>query len=64
MASLYSRICPYNNNPIRSQELDILPRSQETKLMTSMMVLIPISEFDVKLVHTPGNKIVQSDALS
>ena len=23
-----------------------------------------LSEFDVKLVHTPGNKMVQSDALS
>ena len=28
-----------------------------------MMVLIP-SEFDVKLVHTPGNEMVQSDARS
>ena len=42
MASLYSRICPYNNNPIRSQELDVLPRSQETKPTASTMVLIPI----------------------
>ena len=42
MASLYSRICPYNNNPIRSQELDILPRSQETKPTASTMVPIPI----------------------
>ena len=42
MASLYSRICPYNNNPIRSQELDVLLRSQETKPTASTMVLIPI----------------------
>ena len=42
MASLYSRICPYNNNPIRSQELDVLPRSQETKPTASTMVPIPI----------------------
>ena len=32
----------YDRNPIRSQELDVLPRSQETKLTASMMVLIPI----------------------
>ena len=42
IASLYSRICPYNNNPIRSQELDVLPRSQETKPTASTMVPIPI----------------------
>ena len=35
-------ICPYNSNPIRSQELDVLPRSQETKPTASTMVLIPI----------------------
>ena len=63
METLHPRISTYNNNPIRSQELDLLSWSQETKSTTSPWSLY-LSEFDVKLVHTPRNKMVQSDALS
>ena len=59
MATLYSRISTHHHYFIWSQNLDLLLRSQKAEPTTSTMVLY-LSEFDVKLVYTPGNKIVCS----
>ena len=62
MATLYSRISPHHHYFIWSQKLDLLLRSQKLNRRQAWWSLY-LLEFDVKLVHTPGNKMVQSDAL-
>ena len=64
MAALYSRLASHDDHLIRSQESHILLGFQEIEQTTGKMVTLYLSEFDVKLVHTPGNKMVQSDTLS
>ena len=66
MATLYPGIPSYDDSLVRPQESDLLLGSQKTEQTTSEVVTIPIGIFlfDVKLVHTPGHKMVQSDTLS
>jgi hypothetical protein len=63
METLYSRIHSYYDNSFRPQEPYVSLWTSKIKLKTSQMTLY-ISEFDIKLVHTPGAKMVQSNALS
>ena len=60
MAALYSRISAYNRHPFRPQKLDVLRKLNRRQARWSLY----LSEFDVKLVHTSGSKMIQSDALS
>ena len=63
MVTLYPRITPYNHCIIRPQEPDLLSRAKRLNRRQARWSLY-LSEFDVKLVHTPGSKMVQSDTLS
>ena len=63
MATLYSRIATHHNCFIRSQNLTYYREAKKLNRRQAQWSLY-LSEFDVKLVHTPGNKMVQSDALS
>src|SRR5271168_2847860 len=63
MQTLYPGIGTYNDHSLRSQKFKLLQNSPKIESTTSQMVLY-LSEFDVKLIHMPGTKMIQSDALS
>jgi hypothetical protein len=63
MATLYSRLRTYNTDTHRSSKLDLLPESTKISDRQARWSLF-LSEFDIKLQHLPGNKIILSDALS
>ena len=63
MVTLYPRIWTYNYCLHGPSELNILQIGTEIELLTSKMGIV-LSEFDIKLVHVPGTKMIQSDALS
>ena len=63
IATLHPRITSHNNYPLRSQEPHLLLGSKELTQRQARWSLY-LSEFDIKLVHTPGTKMILSDALS
>ena len=63
MATLYSRISPHHHYFIYHKNLTYYQEAKKLNRRQARWSLY-LSEFDVKLVHTPGNKMVQSDALS
>jgi hypothetical protein len=63
MEILHPRITPHYPYPLRSQNLTYYQEARKLNRRQARWSLYP-SEFDVKLIHTPGGKMVQSDALS
>ena len=63
MATLYPEISIWNDNLLRPQEPYIFPKCPENQPTTGLMVP-PLSEYDIKLVHLPGSKMILSDTLS
>ena len=65
MATLYPRFRSYHNNLIYSnhQNLTYFQNAQKLNRRQAQWSLY-LSEFDVKLIHQAGSKMVQSDTLS
>jgi hypothetical protein len=63
MATLYPRIRAHNDYSFQPQNLTYFRTAQKLNGRQASWSLY-LSEFDVKLVHMPGTKMIQSDALS
>ena len=63
MASLYSWIGTYDNYTHGSQKFDIFQKSPKISDRQARWALF-LSEFDIKLQHLPGHKLILSDTLS
>jgi hypothetical protein len=65
METLYPRIRTHDSGLLWPQKLDVLLNCSEIEWSTSEMVaMLYLSGFDIKLIHLPGMKMVQSDTLS
>ena len=64
MASLHTGIRTYHDHLHRPLEPDLFQVSTKTEPATGPMGIIPIGILNLKLVHIPGAKMIQSDALS
>src|SRR6202522_111535 len=63
METLHPKIKTYDNHLLQSQNLTYFRTAQKLNDRQARWSLY-LSEFDIKLIHLPGSKIIQSDGLS